>query len=58
MSPVIKPPWTSEERARQGIRGIDDCRAEELVRLQQKLEGGSTSADPRAEPPGADGRSS
>jgi hypothetical protein len=51
MSPIIKSPWTSEERARQGIRGIDDCRAEALVRLQQKLEGWIHQRGPQAGTP-------
>jgi hypothetical protein len=39
MNPIIKQFWTPEERARYGIRGIDDFTAEELARLQQKVEG-------------------
>jgi hypothetical protein len=39
MHPIIKQVWTSEELARQGIRGIDDFTAEELARLHQKVEG-------------------
>jgi hypothetical protein len=39
MNPVIKNFWTPEERARYGIRGIDEFTAEELALLQQKVEG-------------------
>jgi hypothetical protein len=39
MNPIIKNFWTSEERARYGIRGIDDFTTEELALLQQKVEG-------------------
>jgi hypothetical protein len=39
MNPIMKGFWTPEERARQGIRGIDAFTAEELALLQQKLEG-------------------
>ncbi len=39
MHPIIKHVWTSEELARQGIRGIDDFTAEELARLHQKMAG-------------------
>lgn len=38
MNPILKDFWTSEERARLGIRGIDAFTAEELARLQQKVE--------------------
>lgn len=38
MTPIIKHTWTSEELARQGIRGMDDFSAEELALLQQKVE--------------------
>jgi hypothetical protein len=39
MNPVMEHFWTPEERARAGIRGIEDFSAEELAQLQQKLEG-------------------
>jgi hypothetical protein len=39
MNPIIKQPWTLEDLARWGIRGIDDFTVEELARLQQKLAG-------------------
>ena len=38
MHPIIKHVWTSEELARQGIRGIEDFTVEELARLHQKVE--------------------
>jgi hypothetical protein len=38
MNPIIKQLWTAEERARYGIRGLDDFTAEELARLQEKVE--------------------
>jgi hypothetical protein len=38
MNPIIKHFWTPEERSRYGIRGIDDFTAEELARLQEKVE--------------------
>ena len=39
MNPIIKQPWTPEELARWGIRGIEAFTPEELARLQQKVEG-------------------
>jgi hypothetical protein len=48
MNPIINHIWTSEERARYGIRGIDDFTAEELTLLQQKLEGWVRQRGPRA----------
>lgn len=38
MNPIIPHFWTPEERARYGIRGMEDFSAEELAQLQQKLE--------------------
>jgi len=39
MNPIIKEPWTPEDLARWGIRGIDAFTVEELAQLQQKVEG-------------------
>jgi hypothetical protein len=38
MNPIIPHFWTPEERARYRIRGMEDFSAEELARLQQKVE--------------------
>jgi hypothetical protein len=48
MNPIIKQFWTPEERARYGIRGIDDFTAEELARLQQKVEDWVRQRDPQS----------
>ena len=37
MNPIIQHRSTPEERARYGIRGMDDFSAEELALLQQKV---------------------
>lgn len=47
MNPIIKQPWTPEDLARWGIRGIEDFTTEELVRLQQKIEGWIGQRPPR-----------
>jgi hypothetical protein len=39
MNPIMQNFWTPEERARMGIRGIEDFSAEELALLQEKLAG-------------------
>jgi hypothetical protein len=39
MNPIINQQWTPEDRARYGIRSIDDFTNEELARLQEKLVG-------------------
>jgi hypothetical protein len=39
MNPIIQHSWTPEERARLGIRGIEDFSPEELASLQAKLAG-------------------
>ena len=39
MNPSIQHFWTSEERARYGIRGIEDFTTEELALLQEKVAG-------------------
>jgi hypothetical protein len=39
MNPIITQSWTPEERARQGIRGMEGFSAEELALLQEKLDG-------------------
>ena len=38
MNPIIKHAWTPEDLARWGIRSIDAFTAEELARLQEKVE--------------------
>jgi hypothetical protein len=37
MNPIIQHIWTPEERARYGIRGMEDFSAEELALLQAKV---------------------
>ena len=39
MNTIINQHWTPEERARYGIRGIDDFATEELALLREKLAG-------------------
>jgi hypothetical protein len=39
MNPIIQHMWTPEERARYGIRGMEDFSIEELALLQEKLAG-------------------
>jgi hypothetical protein len=39
MNPIMQNFWTPEERARCGIRGIEDFSAEELALLQEKIAG-------------------
>jgi hypothetical protein len=39
MNPIIHNFWTPEERARYGIRGIEDFTPEELAVLQAKVAG-------------------
>ncbi len=39
MNPIMQNFWTPEERARCGIRGMEDFSAEELALLQEKLAG-------------------
>jgi hypothetical protein len=39
MNPIIQNVWTPEERARYGIRGMEDFSPEELTLLQEKLAG-------------------
>jgi hypothetical protein len=46
MNPIINQHWTPEERARYGIRGIDDFTKEELALLQEKLAGWMRQAAP------------
>jgi hypothetical protein len=48
MNPIIDHHWTPEERARYGIRGIEDFTAEELAALQQKVAGWVQQRDPHA----------
>jgi hypothetical protein len=39
MNPIIQHFWTPEERARYGIRGMEDFSPEELALLQEKVAG-------------------
>jgi hypothetical protein len=39
MNPIMQHFWTPEERARYGIRGIEDFSPEELALLQAKVAG-------------------
>jgi hypothetical protein len=39
MNPIMQHFWTPEERARYGIRGMEDFSAEELALLHEKLAG-------------------
>jgi hypothetical protein len=39
MNPILQHFWTPEERARYGIRGMEDFSAEELALLQAKVAG-------------------
>jgi hypothetical protein len=39
MNPIMQHFWTPEERARYGIRGMDDFTPEELALLHVKLAG-------------------
>jgi hypothetical protein len=39
MNPIIPHVWTPEERARYGVRGIEDFTTEELARLHAKVAG-------------------
>lgn len=50
MNPIVPNVWTPEERARYGIRGMEDFSAEELALLQAKLAGWMRQRTP---PPGS-----
>jgi hypothetical protein len=47
MNPIIQHMWTPEERARYGIRGIEDFTTEELALLQEKVAGWMRQLAPR-----------
>jgi hypothetical protein len=47
MNPIIQHIWTPEERARYGIRGMEDFSPEELTVLQAKLAGWMGQRPPR-----------
>ena len=51
MNPIIQHIWTPEERARYGIRGMEDFSAEELALLQAKVAGWMRQWDPRPKSP-------
>jgi hypothetical protein len=47
MNPISQHGWTPEERARYGIRGMEDFMTEELALLQAKLAGWMRQRAPR-----------
>jgi hypothetical protein len=49
MNPIIQHVWTAEERARYGIRGMEDFSTEELALLEAKLAGWIQQRAPRPE---------
>jgi hypothetical protein len=49
MNPIIQHMWTPEERARYGIRGIEDFTPEELALLHEKLAGWLRQQAPQTE---------
>jgi hypothetical protein len=49
MNPIIQNLWTPEERARYGIRGMEDFSAEELALLQAKVAEWTRLRAPRPE---------
>jgi hypothetical protein len=51
MNPIINQHWTAEERARYGIRSIDDFTSEELALLQTKLVGWMRQRAPQSDKP-------
>jgi hypothetical protein len=51
MNPIIQHMWTPEERARYGIRGIEDFTPEELALLHEKLVGWMRQRAPQPERP-------
>lgn len=51
MHPTIPHVWTPAERARYGIRGIEDFTPEELARLQEQLAGWLRQRAPQPERP-------
>ena len=51
MNPIIPIVWTPEERARYGIRGMEDFSPEELAVLQEKLAGWMRQRAPHSEKP-------
>ena len=51
MNPIIHQHWTPEERARYGIRGIEDFTTEELALLREKLAGWMRQRAPQAKTP-------
>jgi hypothetical protein len=55
MNPITPHIWTAEERARYGIRGMEDFSAEELALLQEKVAGWTRQRPPhpKSAPPGA-----
>jgi hypothetical protein len=51
MNPILPNFWTPEERARMGIRGMEDFSPEELALLEAKLAGWVRQRAPRPESP-------
>jgi hypothetical protein len=51
MNQIIQHIWTPEERARYGIRGIEDFSAEELALLQAKVAGWMRQRAPQPKSP-------
>jgi hypothetical protein len=51
MNPIIQHIWTPEERARYGIRGMEDFSAEELALLQAKVAGWMRQRAPQPKSP-------
>ena len=51
MHPIIPHVWTPEERARYGIRGMEEFSAAELALLQEKLAGWLRQRAPQPERP-------
>jgi hypothetical protein len=49
MNPIIQHMWTPEERARYGIRIMEDFSADELALLETKLAGWVRQQAPRPE---------
>jgi hypothetical protein len=47
MNPLMENFWTPEERARYGIRGMEDFTTEELALLQEKVAGWMRQRAPR-----------
>jgi hypothetical protein len=51
MNPIMHQRWTPEERARSGIRGLEDLTTEERALLQETLAGWTRERAPQPERP-------